>query len=364
MNNRKKIIEYDVVRTYALIFVLLGHCTYNAIVTDYGGIDINVDESNACLMWKGLCFLTGIFYKFHMPLFVALSGCLWAMHVKGKGLPTFQSVWRNKTRRLLLPFLITALLWSIPLKYVSGYWDGAGEDTLRQMFVGQIFMFGNFNSHLWFVQALFWVFIMSYVVERYRLRRNTKTFLCVLTTLSIFGFYVRTKYHIELLNIITAFQYLLWFYVGFFFESRREKFNQYISHNVTWFWCVGGCTLYIVLVFAFGKIPHIPGFGTLSAYVLAPLGMALTYTVCYKSLAFTPPILLNIITNTSKNSYGLYLYSDPINYVILYLVNTYSMQWIYEDNFGSLSIYLVRFFATTFGAWVVIMITRKFNYKV
>jgi len=77
-----------------------------------------------------------------------------------------------------------------------------------------------------------------------------------------------------------------------------------------------------------------------------------------------PPHLLNKIIGISKESYGLYLYSDPINYVILMVVSDFSLQWIYGDNLGALAIYLIRFLATTIGAWIVIKITAKFNYKV
>lgn len=365
MRMNKNIIEYDLVRTYALLFVLLGHCTYNAIMTDYGGVDIGVDGSLSCIMQKGLCFLSTVFYKFHMPLFVALSGCLWAVHLQKKGLPTFMSVWQGKSKRLLIPFLVAALFWSIPIKYISGYWDNAGDDTLLQIIVGQILMFGDFNSHLWFVQALFWVFLLSWSIERFHWRNNTRVFSCILFLASICCMYIHVKFRIELLNVLTAFQYLLWFYVGFYFEQYREQVNDFILKHVSWMICISAIFAYVFLIFTAGHLPRIPGFNTVSVYIFAPIGMILTYAACYKSLTITPPpYLLNIITKISKESYGVYLYSDPINYIILMLVSDYSLQWIYSDNLGALSIYLIRFFVTTIGAWGVILITRKFNYRV
>lgn len=362
--NSKKIVEYDVVRAYALLFVLLGHCTYNAIMTDYGGVDIGVDGNSLCVMQKVLRFLSTVLYKFHMPLFVALSGCLWAVHLQKKGLPTFKSVWQGKAKRLLIPFFVAALFWSIPLKYISGYWDGAGDNTLLQILVGQILMFGDFNSHLWFVQALFWVFLLSWGIERFNLRKNAKAFACILFIASICCKYVHAKFSIELLNILTAFQYLLWFYVGFYFEQYREQVNEYISKHVSWVICFAVIFAYVVLIFAAGHLPRIPGFNTVSVYLFAPIGMMLTHAMCYKSLTITPPQLLNLITGISKDSYGLYLFSDPINYVVLMFVSDYSLQWIYSDNLGSLTIYLIRFFASTLGAWMIILITRKFGYRV
>lgn len=333
-------------------------------MTDYGGIDIGVYGSMYCVMQKGLCFFSSLFYKFHMPLFVALSGSLWALNLQKKGLPSFTSVCHGKAKRLLLPFFVTALFWSIPLKFISGYWDGAGDDTMLQIFVGQILMFGNFNSHLWFVQALFWIFLFSWGIERIGLRKKTIHFGVCLFTFSLCAMYLKRKFHVEFFNILTAFYYLFWFYVGFYFEQYRERVNQYILSYLSWTKGMIACIAYIALVFVANRLSHIPGLNTVSVYAFAPIGMVLTYALCCMSLTIAPPRLLNTITNISKESYGLYLYSDPINYVILCIVSNYSLQWIYSDNLGALSIYVIRFFATTLGAWVVILITRKLNYRV
>lgn len=290
MNTKGNIIEYDVVRTFALLLVLLGHCTYNMLMTDYGGVDIEVDSSTYCVMQKCLCFLTGVFYKFHMPLFMALSGSLWAVHLQKKGLPSFNSVWRGKSKRLLIPFLLTALFWSVPLKFISGYWDGAGDDMMRQIFVGQILMFGNSNSHLWFVQALFWIFILSWVIEKIGLRKRRITFMAGLFGVSICCVFINRKFHIEFLNILTALYYLFWFYFGFYFENYREQVNKYVSNHVSWLKCIVACFFYAILIFVAEHLVLISGFNSISVYLFAPLGMASTYALCYKSLTITPPV--------------------------------------------------------------------------
>lgn len=41
-----------------------------------------------------------------MPLFIALSGSLWAVIIQDKGTPTFKSLIKNKANRLLLPFCL------------------------------------------------------------------------------------------------------------------------------------------------------------------------------------------------------------------------------------------------------------------
>lgn len=117
---KKIIVEYDYVRAITTILVILGHCTYYSIKTDYGGIDLGIEDS--CFTGKALTVLTATIYSFHMPLFIALSGCLWAIKIS-KPL-SFKDLLSSKSRRLLKPFLFTALFLSIPLKFISGYWGG------------------------------------------------------------------------------------------------------------------------------------------------------------------------------------------------------------------------------------------------
>ena len=42
---KKIIVEYDYVRVITTILVILGHCTYYSIKTNYGGIDLGIETS-------------------------------------------------------------------------------------------------------------------------------------------------------------------------------------------------------------------------------------------------------------------------------------------------------------------------------
>lgn len=44
----KKEQEYDCLRIIATIFVVLGHCTYYKISTNYGGIDYSIYVGDGC----------------------------------------------------------------------------------------------------------------------------------------------------------------------------------------------------------------------------------------------------------------------------------------------------------------------------
>ena len=176
---KRTIIEYDYIRAVAVLLVILGHCTYYKIMTLNGGIDYGINAGQS-IVGKILNLITLTLYAFHMPLFIALSGSLWAVIIQDKGVPTFRSLVKNKANRLLLPFLFVTLFWSIPLKYLSGYWHGSFQEIVYQIFFGQILMSGSYNSHLWFLQTLFLIFILAYIVEKFDLRKYKIQFISIL----------------------------------------------------------------------------------------------------------------------------------------------------------------------------------------
>lgn len=66
--------------------------------------------------------------------------------------------------------------------------------------------------------------------------------------------------------------------------------------------------------------------------------------------------MLNRIKKLSDNSYGLYLYSDPVNYFIIYLISYYSLSDLFAFDLFTLGIYIGRFLITMLVALIVIRI--------
>ena len=355
---KKKIVEYDYVRAVAVLLVILGHCRGYGFYTDYGGLGylgIDAFQSKASAV---LGLITSTLYSFHMPLFVALSGCLWAVTLRNKGLSTFKSLVTNKSERLLLPFLFTFLFWEAPLKYIAGWWQGSNIDILYQIIVGNILMYGNSNSHLWFLQALFIIFILAYFIERGELRRNPIKFMCVIILLSFVGRYAES-HHYRLLNIQTSLIYLSWFYVGFYFECYREKINSFVKTHVKWKVLIAATLFYPMIVYLNGKLPGASRY--LSYYPIAIWGMFVTYCLCYKALQITPPHCLTFVNKISSYSYGLYLFSCPPNYIIIKAVAYFDISCYFASDAFTVGIYLFRFLFTTAVAWGITVAVRKYT---
>lgn len=70
---------------------------------------------------------------------------------------------REKAKRLLIPLLFVWFVWNIPIKMLAGYYDGLAHPLM--MAVIQI-IFPN-AVYLWFLEALFFCFIMDYVIEKH-----------------------------------------------------------------------------------------------------------------------------------------------------------------------------------------------------
>lgn len=356
---KDKIIEYDYVRAVAIILVIIGHCYSNTIV--YGPYGGDVGEMGGSPMLGTLHFITNIIYSFHMPLFMALSGSIFNVAIKKNGILPFKTFVTNKSHRLLLPFILVSLFWNIPLKYISGYWHAPMPDVLYQIIVGQIFLMGG--SHLWFLEVLFIIFILAWVIEKYNLRRNTFLFFVVLFVIS-FG---REMYSEEIGRCVFCLELvmylLIWFYCGFYFEKYREKINKAIDCRVNWDITIWALILIPLLVAVNYRIPHIFRIDLLLSYFITTYSLFVVYLFCYKAKITATAKASRIIEKLSKNSYGLYLFSDGMNYLIIAFTIHYSLQDCYADNLFTLGVYLTRLVASFCLAWLITEALNRFNKK-
>lgn len=85
--------------------------------------------------------------------------------------------------------------------------------------------------------------------------------------------------------------------------------------------------------------------------------MAIVYIICVKSIPYLSNKTRYLINKISSNSYGLYLYSDPINYIIIFIASSiFTSKIIFTNNTIVIFLYLLRFIVTTSIAFIVIRI--------
>lgn len=213
----KHILWIDDARTLTMLLVIIGHCTYTRLMTPYGGInyfsDMPSDEYS--ISWKLLGVLVSFIYTFHMPLFMMLSGACFRLTIdRVTGMRAFVE---KKAKRLLLPFVLTTLLLSVPLKYLGGYYSQS-SNILQDIIFGQFLLMGN--SHLWFVVSLFWIFVIYYSLHSIHLTEK-RWFLPSLVCVSIVATYIANK-GFEFAGICLAFKHLVYFALGFKYLRRMD----------------------------------------------------------------------------------------------------------------------------------------------
>lgn len=353
------IYEYDALRVIVTILVLLSHCLYYAIRTPYGGIDYSMYLHAKPISFRILEQMKEMIYSFHMPLFMALSGALFCRQIKQDRVKSIWALVKNKAKRLLFPFAAVAVFYSVPLKYLAGYWSQSANPVSDIVF-GQLLIQGN--THLWFLPTLFGIFVVAYFLLRNKNRRPLEKRILLL----IFAVLAILSVNVPVMIVQDILKYLLWFYVGFCFEEKRERINQ---RNMIYD-MIGSGTLFVVLFLLLKRIPSFVILDTISLRVVAE--MLLCAAGCYATYAFSKWLSETKWVNSpvyrlcSKNSFGIYLYSDPWNYLFLAVGAQWFGAYLFDTEMGVILLFTARFFITGLLSLAVSKILRKLklNYLV
>lgn len=140
--------KYDLLKAIAILLVVLGLVTNHYM----GALPTKV-------------ITTGI-YLFHMSLFVAISGAVFQIGLDKGKYHEFISFVSIKAKRLIIPFFATALLVLAPTLVFCQMTDLGYFGTVSNIFVG-----GGFVKHLWYLQALFWIFVFCWAVVKLNVNR-------------------------------------------------------------------------------------------------------------------------------------------------------------------------------------------------
>lgn len=344
-----------------MILVIIGHSTYYSIQTAYGGsnpfADIVLSKSTTSLATSIIC---GFIYSFHMPFFIAVSGMTLAISYKPQS--PMKEISRKRAKRLLIPFITVTLFLSIPLKYISGYWD-ASENILRDIFCGQILLLGN--SHLWYVVSLFYITIVFIW-----LLRNNLNHSWIFWTLCIIATFVGNRLGItrfgEFFGITGFLRFFLYFSLGYYLWERIKTFSvKTVYVFLSW----------TAMIVAFAASLHFaqatpPIIRLLYNPIMAIWGcvnmIATAKEVAKWSVFADHPITQAMNTHC----YKLYLYSDPFNYVLIsILVAVFGSTVITADAPAAIS-FIVRIFGSLGLAFALVYfmnglsrLSKRLNFK-
>ena len=343
--------EYNFLKVLTILLVVLGHSTYYIIKTNFGGIDYlhYINNNHSLIVIRVLDVLTEIIYYFHMPLFMAISGAFFQMQVKKNKWVNLSPLVLAKSKRLMIPFIIFTLLYTIPVKYISNYF--LHTDMTRAV-VGQLFLLGN--SHLWYLYALFIIFIIAYFV----LRKNSGIWVLLFV-----GLLHVISYKIEITLIKAPIQFLFYFALGFKFEQNREAYNKFLDNKKNF---IGILILGFILLTLFNwQIKKYSNFSSkLIVEILAIYGSLLTYTIAYYLSKSTKLMNTKLYQLILENGLGIYIFSDTLNYLILYVVFNLGGGFMFTS-YGIILMVIIRFIGTLYlGLGLTIVFKKLFpNYQ-
>lgn len=356
--NEKNINTYDILRVIATLLVILSHCGYYNIITKYGGIrygeELNLIYGDT-LVHVLFSALVKFVYTFHMPLFIGLSGALFYIQVKNNRFKSIKLLIVNKAKRLLIPFLLITLIYSVPIKYISGYFENS-IGLMKSIVIGQVLIQGN--TYLWFLPTLFFCFIIVYLSEKY-IDVKSRYKIIVLILFNIIS------YIIPILIIKYIFQYTIWFYFGFLFEPLREAVNRKLEMNK------GICLAILLTIASLYLIIETITFGDIFIFKIIEKSIMLCITMaeCFFMYILSFKLSkMNIYNGTIfrellSSSFGLYLYSDPINYLVLFIIYRVSGFSMFITEIGALIIIILRIIITFFIAFIITKILRRLKVK-
>lgn len=302
----KRDYTYDWVRIIAIFLVVLGHSAYLSMSSTSGGVDYQLpsdinpiyytfifDFSRKAANWV---------YGFHMPLFFMLSGAIFSL----KPIIIFEKVFEAKIKRLVIPFFIYGVCIMLPLKWFAGFYDSF---SIRQAFSN--FLTGNGDTgHLWFLQALFWCFVVFAVViifsSRYGLGKYGPLFISLIIYMLV------PLMSIDFWAFKLGMQNIVFFVLGYYFELFKMK--ERLSKEIK---------LLLAAICIIVEIIHFK-YWILNVFFMNMVGALLTILVAdicaHIFHGFDSTKVFDILL---RNCFYIYLIHDPINYIVLKIFFTY-----------------------------------------
>lgn len=287
----KRLSQIGNIRALAIFLVVLGH----SIILYSPGWGLYETSRNAPFL-AGLKWLIDIP---QMPLFFSLSGYLFVFtHGKKQGFLRFL---KNKALRLLIPYLGIGVCFLLPIRMAIGFPSYQGIEIGA---FGLKLLTASDVGHLWFLPALFCVFLLSELIltilEKIPgIRNYPAVVLCMISAVLYLEGY---RFGFGYPPILSAFNYLIWFSFGYLLNTYQALVRKiYRIPGVKW----------MLLALNAGLLVYC--FLADSVRVLVALGMrALCIVNAYGAM---PEKSCSLMEKIDRNSFGIYLFHSPLIYI-------------------------------------------------
>lgn len=238
-----------------------------------------------------LGFIANWLNSFHIYTFFLVSGYVfYAMKYERSKYVKFTELVSIKAQRLLIPYSFVAITWAIPI-YCHFF-----HPSLRTLFKKFVLM--ESPSQLWFLVALFVIFLLFYPLSDY-VNKHIVAGICTMIAIYLIGLKANQFFH-NIFQICNACKYIPFFYLGF-----------------------------ILRKFGIGQLKRIP----VTVFIIIDVGLYVLYTwisvmtVVYQAASSIIYLLLNVVGAVSAFVI-LERIADRINRsnVIIRFLNAHSME--------------------------------------
>lgn len=288
---KSRLSQIGNIRALAIFLVVLGH----SIILYSAGWDLYETTQNAPFLNR----LKQLIDIPQMPLFFSLSGYLFSFtHSKKRGIVALLT---SKSLRLLVPYVGIGVCFLLPVRMAVGfssYADMGAVDFALKLLTS------NDVGHLWFLPALFCVFVLSEILLSIAekipgVRKYPEFFLCAVSAaLYLEGYRIGFGYP----PLLSAFNYLIWFALGYFLNAHQNLLRKvYRLPGVKWALLALNAGLLTYCLYAN------------SVGVLLSLGAkALCIVNAYGAM---PEKSCSLVEKIDRNSFGIYLFHSPLIYI-------------------------------------------------
>lgn len=290
----------DTLRGIAIVLVVFGH----SIILYSSAWNIYTTEWNVPV----LDYLKSIINLIQMPLFFSLSGYVFRFSLEQH---KFFAIIKNKIRRILIPFLIFALAYLLPIRLIIGYHGYIGC-SMWDIVISKIILGGD-NGHLWYLPTLFLVFLISSALMGI-LKRNCRydgTATWVQFGIGVCLYAVNVLVHTQFPYLQFIFQYYMWFSLGalisYYKTTKNEIYPKLCSYRAIFI------VLSILAIWGALYIKFYPVKWAVSN--IASLLCCVSMYIC------TPNKKISVLSFFSENSLGIYLIHSPLIYFTFTLWN-------------------------------------------
>lgn len=252
-----------------------------------------------------LAKISDLIYQFHMPTYMAITGSVFGFCIEKGKYQNYKEFAINKARRLLIPYYFFGIVIVIPVCMFTKVFKGNYFDLVIHNIV-----LGRDARHLWYVFALFWIFLVAGIPVIKRVFMSSKwMWVPFVITFLVYWF----NPFPGLFSLANAAQYSVFFVTGICLNSflKIEKMSKYkkMFNALCGFIVIGGGYLLVYNSFyskIFGVL--LPAFiGIVFIYAVGWLLVSLFYKRMSKELS-----AIRVIT---KELYGIYLFHPMIIYL-------------------------------------------------